>query len=65
MRHTTIAPLIRGLSFNGERGLIVQYRETYDGDCPSLSLAEGTDENQATEQLRAALVTGSGIWRRR
>ncbi|MFC1796943.1 SDR family NAD(P)-dependent oxidoreductase [Pseudomonadota bacterium] len=57
-RFSEIAPLLRGLSFNGEKGLIVVSREQVE--TPELTCAAEELENRFRPGMRSVQVEGAG-----
>jgi sorbitol-6-phosphate 2-dehydrogenase len=57
MDYMNVSPLIRGLTFDGEKGLIVQFCDNYDGDCPVVDIP---DEERLQETLETALFDADG-----
>ena len=57
MDFMNVSPAIRGLTFDGEKGLTVQFREDFDGDCPVVDISR-TDK--ILETLKSALFDDEG-----
>lgn len=60
MRHTLISPILRGLTWDGEKGLLVTCRENFDGPAIEVTLPEGADEARIAGILKDALFDGEG-----
>jgi sorbitol-6-phosphate 2-dehydrogenase len=60
MRYISLSPIIRGLTSDGEKGLIVQHKEEYDGECPLLVLPEDADESSSAALIKELLFDASG-----
>jgi hypothetical protein len=55
-----VAPLLRGLSFDGEKGDIVVYRDHVDD--PELSCAANELSSKFTRGMRSVAVDGAGAF---
>lgn len=57
MDFMNVSPVIRGLTFDGEKGLLVQFRENHDGNC---HVVEIPNEAAMTDHLKNALIDPEG-----